>query len=85
MRPGSRPARRVRAARIAPPFGTDQVWQLVPTKEGNTLVVAARGVTVPDRATLTARAEAIEDRYGLPARKWLRMVRPCQPGPAAAD
>ena len=73
------------AARIAAAFGADQVWQLVPTKEGNTVVVAARGVTVPDRETLTARAEAIEDRYGLPARKWLRMVRPYQPGLAAGD
>jgi len=68
------------AARVVAAFGADQVWQLVPTKEGNTVLVAARGVEVPDRATLTARAELIEDRYGLPARKWLRMVRPYQPG-----
>jgi len=68
------------AARVAAVFGTDQVWQLVPTKEGNTVLVAGRGVEVPDRDTLTARAEVIQDRYGLPARKWLRMVRPYQPG-----
>ena len=67
------------AARIAAVFGADQVWQLVPTKEGNTVLVAARGVAVPDRETLTARAEAIEARFDLPARKWLRMVRPWQP------
>ena len=64
------------AARVAAVFGCDQVWQLVPTKEGNTVLVAARGVVVPDRDTLTARAELIESRFGLPARKWLRMVRP---------
>ena len=64
------------AARIARAFGLDQVWTLRPTREGNTVVVAARGVTVPDRDVLTARAANIESRYGLPARKWLRMVRP---------
>ncbi|OYT87971.1 MAG: spermidine synthase [Burkholderiales bacterium PBB3] len=66
----------VSSARIAAAFGADQVWQLAPTKEGNTVVVAGRGVQVPDRDTLTARAAAIEARFGLPARKWLRLVRP---------
>ena len=64
------------AARIAAAFGRDQVWSLRPTREGNTVVVAGRGVTVPDRDTLVARADNIEARFGLPARKWLRMVRP---------
>lgn len=64
------------AARVAAAFGADQVWQLAPTKEGNTVLVAARGVVVPDRDTLTRRAEAIEARFGLPARKWLRLVQP---------
>ena len=67
------------AALIAAAFGTDQVWQLAPTREGNTVVVAARGVVVPDRDTLTARAESIQARFGLPARKWLRLVRPYKP------
>jgi len=64
------------AARIAAAFGRDQVWSLRPTREGNTVVVAACGVQVPDREALTARAATIERRFGLPARKWLRMVRP---------
>lgn len=67
--------------RIAAAFGADQVWSLRPTREGNTVVVAGRGVVVPNRATLTARAALIEQRFGnlgLPARKWLRMVRPYQ-------
>ena len=62
--------------RIAAAFGSDQVWSLRPTREGNTVVIAARGVAVPDRDTLSARADNIESRFGLPARKWLRMVRP---------
>jgi len=64
------------AGRIVAAFGADQVWQLAPTKEGNTVVVAGRGVEVPDRAGLIARAEAIEARFGLKATKWLRLVRP---------
>jgi len=64
------------AACIAAAFGSDQVWSLRPTKEGNTVVVATRTVEVPDREELVRRADNIEHRYGLPARKWLRMVRP---------
>lgn len=64
------------AARIAKVFGSDQVWHLSPTREGNTIVVAGRGVTVPDREGLEQRAANIESRYDLPARKWLKLVRP---------
>jgi len=64
------------AGRIAEAFGADQIWRMAPTKEGYTIVVAGRGVVVPDRAALQARAEAVEARFGLPARKWLRLVRP---------
>jgi len=70
------------AARVAAAFGADQVWQLAPTNEGNTILVAGREVVVPDRDELTARAAVIEARYGLKAHKWLRLVRPYQP-PAA--
>jgi spermidine synthase len=64
------------AARVARLFGSDQVWSLRPTKEGNTVLVAARDVKVPGRDELSDRAATIEQRFGLPARKWLRMVRP---------
>jgi len=70
--------------RIAAAFGADQVWRLRATREGNTVVIAGRGVQVPDRATLQDRAERIEARFGrhgLPARKWLRMVLPYVPAP----
>lgn len=63
-------------ARIAGIFGTDQVWRLTPTREGNSIVVAARGIVVPDREELRRRADLIESSYGLPARKWLKLVRP---------
>ena len=61
-------------ARIAEAFGADQVHALKPTPEGNTIVLAMKQVTVPDRAMLARRAENIETRWKLPARKWLRMM-----------
>jgi spermidine synthase len=64
------------AGRIAAAFGRDQVWSLQPTREGNTVVIATRDVVVPGREELLARAAVIEREYGLPARKWLKMVRP---------
>ena len=64
------------AQRIAAAFGCEQTWRVQPTKEGNTVVIAARGVTVPDRAELRARALFIEDQLDLPATKWLKMIRP---------
>ncbi|MBL8287414.1 MAG: spermidine synthase [Rubrivivax sp.] len=68
--------------RVARSFGADQVWSLAPTREGNTVVVAGRDVVVPGRDELAERAREIERRFGtlgLPARKWLRMVRPYAP------
>lgn len=70
------------AARIAAAFGSDQVWSLRPTREGNTVVVAGQGVHVPGREELLQRAATIEQRFGplgLKARPWLRMVRPYRP------
>ena len=73
--------------RIAAAFGTDQVWSLRPTREGNTVVVAGRGVVVPGRGELKQRAAVLEARFlklGLRAREWLRMVRPYQAEASAA-
>jgi spermidine synthase len=69
-------------AQIASAFGRGQVCSLRPTREGNSVVLAGRDVLLPDRTTLLERAATIEARYGawgLPARKWLRMLRPLAP------
>ncbi len=63
------------ASRIAAAFGPDAVLSMQPTKEGNTVVIAVKNLDFPDRDLLAARAENIETRFGLPARKWLRMIR----------
>lgn len=62
--------------RIREAFGTEAVWAFRPTREGNTVVLALREPAHPTRAELTARAEVIEARWGLPARKWLRVFKP---------
>ena len=64
------------AQRIADAFGAAQIASLRPTKEGNTVVVALKVTPWPDRDALAARADNIETRFQLPARKWLRMIRP---------
>ena len=63
-------------ARIAAVFPRGQVAWLRPTREGNTIALALKSDTFPDRATLAGRAENIDTRLGLPARKWLRLLRP---------
>ena len=70
--------------RIAAAFGADAVWTVQPTKEGNTVVLAMKQVTFAALDELARRAENIETRWQLPARKWLRMLRPAV-GPAARD
>ncbi|MEO5843336.1 MAG: spermidine synthase, partial [Caldimonas sp.] len=59
--------------RIAAAFGRDAVLTVQPTKEGNTIVLAMKHVTLPGRDELARRAENIETRWQLAARKWLRM------------
>ena len=70
------------AARIAAAFGAERVWSLQPTKEGNTVVVACKQLALPGRDQLAARADNIEQRFKLPAKKWLRMIRPLAPADA---
>ena len=62
--------------KIAEAFGPESVWAFRPTREGNTVVLAQREPTRPDRAGLLARADAIESRWDLPAKKWLRLFKP---------
>ncbi|MEO7391051.1 MAG: spermidine synthase [Ramlibacter sp.] len=62
--------------KIAAAFGDGAAWAFRPTREGNTVVLALREPQQPGRAALAERAETIETRWGLPARKWLRVFKP---------
>ena len=64
--------------KMATVFGEDALWAFKPTREGNTVVLAQRTPSRPQRAELAARAALIEQHTGLPANKWLRVFRPLQ-------
>ena len=57
-------------------FGEDAVWAFKPTREGNAIVMAqARGQTL-SKAQCTQAAEVVAAHWGLPAKKWLRVLSP---------
>lgn len=60
-------------------FEGEPVWTLTPTREGNTVVLATQGLAIPDRDELRIRAQNVETRYGLPALKWVRMLKRVPP------
>ena len=62
--------------KIAEAFGPQAVWAFRPTREGNTVVLAQREPTRPERAALLLQAGEVESRWGLPAKKWLRLFKP---------
>ncbi len=62
--------------KIAEAFGPQALWAFTPTREGNTVVMAQREPSRPDRAGLLLRAADIQSRWDLPAKKWLRIFRP---------
>ena len=63
-------------ASISEAYGPEAVWAFRPTREGNTIVLAQRTPSRPTRMELLARAEDIQQRWGLPAIKWLRLFKP---------
>ena len=56
-------------------FGAEAVWAFKPTRDGNTIVLAQRTPSHPSRMELLARAEVIQERWGLPATKWLKVFK----------
>ena len=64
--------------KIRSAFGDDAVWAFKPTREGNTIVLAQRTPQHPTRMALLARAEVVQERWGLPATKWLRVFKLAQ-------
>jgi spermidine synthase len=64
--------------RMAQAFGADALWAFKATREGNTVVLAQRTATRPNRDVLRERADAIAAQWGLPADKWVRVFKPVQ-------
>lgn len=65
-------------ARITAAFGGEATWAFRPTREGNTIVLALREPQRPPRSEMLARADAIQQRWALPAPKWLRVFKPVE-------
>jgi spermidine synthase len=64
--------------KMAEAFGQDALWAFKPTREGNTVVMAQRIASRPKKDQLLLQAEAIENRFGLPATKWLKVFKPLE-------
>jgi spermidine synthase len=63
-------------AKMAEAFGEEALWVFKPTREGNTVVLAQRMASRPPKDQLLLQAEAIENRFGLPATQWLKVFKP---------
>jgi spermidine synthase len=57
-------------------FPRGSVWCFKPTKEGNTVVLAQNQQFSLDREELQDRADHIDKQWGLPAKKWLKVLNP---------
>lgn len=60
--------------RMAESFGAQNLISLKPTREGNAIVLARKQLEWPARELLVARAEAIAERFALPAQKWVKLL-----------
>ena len=66
-------------AHIQQAFGEEAVWRFTATKEGNTILLAQRTPSRPERELLAQRADVVQQATGLPALKWLKVFKPVQP------
>jgi spermidine synthase len=73
------------ASRIAAAFGEGRTAMLKPTREGNTIVLAWKGFDLPEREVLALRAESLQTRFELPARKWVKLLSAFTPTATATD
>ena len=72
--------------RMAGAFGPGAVWCFRPTREGNTVVLALRdAASAPSPEGMQARAEVIRARWGLPAHKWIKVLRRLEDVPDVAS
>lgn len=72
------------ARRIAAAFGESHVAVFKPTSDGNTIVLAWKGFELPTREVLAQRAETLETRFALPARKWVKLLSAWKPAAAVS-
>jgi spermidine synthase len=62
--------------KISAAFGRDAIWAFKATRPGNTVVLAQRTRSYPQRGVLAANAKIIQTQWGLPASQWVRVMKP---------
>lgn len=65
-------------AEICEVFGRRAVWAFRPTREGNTVILAQRRPRRMVRKMLLAQAREVQAAFELPARKWMRILKPVE-------
>jgi spermidine synthase len=65
--------------RMAAAFGAEALWPFKSTREGNTVVLAQKTPSRPQRGVWAARADMIDRQWGLPAGQWVRVLKPLVP------
>jgi spermidine synthase len=56
-------------------FGRDQVWHFMPTREGNAVVLAGKGVALPAAELLQARCVQLRSLWGWKTNTWLKALK----------
>ena len=64
------------AQKIARVFGDGAVWMFRPTKAGNSIIIALRSPSKIDSSEFSSRAHAIESRWPLPSKQWVKALAP---------
>lgn len=57
-------------------FGRDQVWQFKPTREGNSIVLAGKNVSLPSMETLETRCVQLRSLWAWKSHAWLKALNP---------
>ena len=64
------------AQKIANVFGDGTVWIFEPTKAGNSIIMALRSPRQLSKMQISSQAQAIEARWPLPTKNWLKVLTP---------
>ena len=56
-------------------FGRDQVWAFKPTREGNAIVLTAKGLALPSADVLQARCVQLRELWQFKSATWLKQLK----------
>mgnify|MGYP001373257436 FL=1 len=56
-------------------FGREQVWAFKPTREGNAIVLTAKGLALPSADVLQARCVQLRELWQFKSATWLKQLK----------